>query len=222
MHVKVLSEYGYNEALFGLGLSHGVTSGLDYRKQFDPFYTAMNCEEIERSLCEERFDRMEYVAQKLAGKGNGHDKFLRQIVVWLDCQCPRYFWPELDQYKVATVTQSESTMHTIHKKEFTKEDFETDGEQILEHGIIGVAQELNSLRHYFMEMKKRNNVEGQKRAWRQLIQLLPQSYLQRRILTCNYATLRNIIEQRTGHRLSEWATFIDAIKSQCEHPELLP
>ena len=212
MQVKILSEHGYNEALFGLGLSHGVTSGLEYKTDF----TLMSanilavCRENEKAdAMKARYNRMEAVAQKLADRGNGHDKFLRQICVWLDITAPRYFWPEMDQYKVATVTQSESTMHTIHKQPFTQDMFQ-DGdvpESYLEY--------LNELREKFLQTKD-------KEVWKKIIKHKPESYLQRRILTCNYAPLRNIIEQRTGHRLSEWAVFIDSIRSQCQHPELLP
>lgn len=208
MQVKILSEHGYEEALFGLGLSHGLTSGMECDKRF--------CTSFPKE-----FLRMEDVANKLAGKGNGHDKFLRQICVWLDITAPRYWWPEIDQYKVATVTQSESTMHTIHKKEFTLDDFEIDksiyeftGPNGEECKYITPCRRLNVLREYY-------NVTKDKKYWEEIIKTLPQSYLQRRILTCNYATLRNIIAQRTGHRLSEWAVFIDAVKSQVKHPELL-
>lgn len=212
MRVRIISEHGYEVALFGLGLPHGIVSGLDYEKDFFPISMFANTEETQASLNYERFQRMEDAAKRLAGKGNGHDKFLRQIIVWLDITAPRYWWPEMDQYKVATVTQSESTMHSITKKEFELSDFEfPQSNDFLDAAI----RDLNYLRDKYLALKD-------KRFWKLLIQLLPQSYLQRRILTCSYATLRNIIDQRTGHKLSEWAVFIDAIKTQCNHPELLP
>lgn len=204
MKVKILSEAGYEEALFGLGLSHGVTSGLDFDRDFNSFYWPSDaCDAAERQ------ERMARVANRLAGKGNGHDKFLRQIMVFLDCNCPRYFWPELDQYKVATVSQSESTMHTIHKTPFTQDMFQ-DGDVPEEY-----LSYLNKLRDRFLITKDKD-------IWRKIIKHKPESFLQRRVLSCNYATLRNIIQQRNGHKLKEWAIFIDAIKSQCQNPELLP
>lgn len=211
MQVKILSEAGYNEALFGLGLSHGVTSNLYFEWYNDlPYWLRKDgIDDSEES--EDLGLKMENVAQRLAGKGMGHDKFLRQICVWLDITAPRYWWPEMDQYKVATVTQSESTMHTITKKEFTVKDFRFGYEKAYLQKVVDM---LNELRNIYIDTKD-------KAIWKMIIQLLPQSYLQRRILTCNYETLRNIIKQRTGHKLSEWAIFIDAIKSQAQHPELL-
>ena len=104
MRVRIISEHGYSEALFGLGLSHGVTSG--------------------ESPHDFNIARMERVALKLAGKGGGHDKFLRQIAVWLDITAPLYWWKEFDTYKVGTTAQSESTMHTLLKTPLEEKSFE--------------------------------------------------------------------------------------------------
>lgn len=220
MKVKIINEAGYDEALFGLGLSHGMTSGMTFEDFM--YYEPMEVDPVSLGITHEpvtsaEFEHMEHVAQKLAGKGNGHDKFLRQIMVWLDCVCPRYFWPELDQYKVATVTQSESTMHTITKREFDRSMFDTQ-DCCADH-LNQIINVLNALREDYKDAK---DGERKKRLWYMIIQLLPQSYLQRRILTCSYATLRNIIEQRKGHKLSEWAIFINAVREQVQHPELLP
>lgn len=206
MHVKIISEHGYDEALFGLGLSHGVTSGM-----VPTDFTSDDSDMVDEH------NQMGLVAERLAGKGNGHDKFLRQIMVWLDITAPRYWWPEMDQYKVATVTQSESTMHSITKHEFTREMFDTH--HCCADHLNTTINVLNALRGDYINARAEAR---KKQLWYMIIQLLPQSYLQRRILTCSYATLRNIIDQRTGHKLSEWAFFIDTIKTQCKHSELLP
>ncbi|MFQ8737578.1 MAG: hypothetical protein ACLSAH_17615 [Bilophila wadsworthia] len=104
MKTTILSEYGFHEALLGMGLSHGKTSGII-------------------SLWDIRDDAsLKERALKLAGLGSGHDKFLRMIVVTLDITAPLYWWKQFDTYKVGTVAQSESTMHTLMKKPLTPEN----------------------------------------------------------------------------------------------------
>lgn len=109
MRVEVLWEYGSGPALFGLGLSYGLTSGYDFynfewRKLF--------------------YRRLERVSQRCAQRGNGEEKFLRMIQIWADITAPRFWWAEFDTYKVGTVALSESTMHTLGKRPLTPEDFE--------------------------------------------------------------------------------------------------
>ncbi len=109
MHVKVLRIDGIDEALFGLGFSHGLTAEL--------------------SIAEFRhssgmYERMEKVARKLAHRGNGHSKFLESIQLWIDVTAPRYWWSEFDTYRAGVTKQSESTMHTLLKKPLEQENFE--------------------------------------------------------------------------------------------------
>lgn len=183
MKVTVIEESSIYPALFGIGLSYGITSGKDF--------SAFSCQDKERLLG---------VAQKLAGKGGGHDKFLRQIHVVLDVDAPAYWWPECDQYKVATVTQSESKMHTLMRQPITQDRFEAPISP-------ATLERLESLR--------------QAGDFRALLNELPHGWLQRRILSCNYAVLRNIIQQRHAHKLREWAVFINAVMGGVRYPELL-
>ena len=183
MKVTVIEESSIYPALFGIGLSYGITSGKDF--------DALSRQDKERLLG---------VAQKLAGKGGGHDKFLRQIHVVLDVDAPAYWWPECDQYKVATVTQSESKMHTLMRQPITQDRFEAPI-------FPATLERLESLR--------------QAGDFRALLNELPHGWLQRRILSCNYAVLRNIIQQRRAHKLREWEVFIDAVLTCVRWPELL-
>ena len=183
MKVTVIEESSIYPALFGIGLSYGITSGKDF--------DALPRQDKERLLG---------VAKKLAGKGGGHDKFLRQIHVVLDVDAPAYWWPEADQYKVATVTQSESKMHTLMRQPITQDRFEAPISP-------ATLERLESLR--------------QAGDFRALLNELPHGWLQRRILSCNYAVLRNIIQQRRAHKLREWEVFIDAVLTGVRWPELL-
>lgn len=145
--------------------------------------------------------------RKLCAAGPEHRKFLRMIVVYADITAPRYWWTEFDTYKVGTVANSCSTMHTIMKKPFEMDDFSHEHlqdelmvERTFETDLSAIIDELNLARGKYIETKD-------KFYWWQVIQLLPQSYNQKRTVMLNYETLRNIYAQRRGHKLDEWAEF---------------
>lgn len=184
MHVKILIEAGYVEALRGMSYSY-----RDRAEDVDEWWHDQYPKAVKR-------------AGLLAGKGAGHDKFLRQIQLWIDIEAARAWWSEFDTYKVGTVANSESTMHKLAKREPVAGDFE-DGTHL---AMVNAFCAVWHIHKDDINVLKMN---------------LPEGYLQRRLVTLNYANLRNIIEQRTGHRLRWWGVFIDAIMAQAEHPELL-
>ena len=144
---------------------------------------------------------------RLANAGPVHGKFRRMITVYVDITAPLYWWKEFDTYKVGTVANSCSTMHKIHEKEFTLEDFSCehlmDGDDWeaspLSHMILTLGQ-LNWWRDMFLETKD-------KKYWWQMIQLLPSSYNQKRTVQLNYEVLANIYKYRSIHKLDEWVEF---------------
>lgn len=149
------------------------------------------------------------LAKRLIKAGSSDRKFMRMIHVQADVTAPLYWWKEFSTYKVGTTTNSCSTMHTIHKKEFTIDDFSnehlmTGGIECLEH----LCKDLNLCRNYFLETKD-------KAYWWQMIQLLPSSFNQMRTIDLNYETLFSIYHQRKGHKLDEWREF-------CKWIETLP
>ena len=160
---------------------------------------------------------------KLRNAGTDHRKFMRMITVYLDITAPLYWWKEFDTYKIGTVANSCSTMHKIHSKEFTMDDFSY--EHLLEPkdvhvpndsccnpnwegcGIIApidILEEtvnmLNKAREMFLETKD-------KKYWWQMIQLLPSSYNQKRTVMLNYEVLANIYKSRKNHKLDCWRDF---------------
>ncbi len=144
--------------------------------------------------------------RKLYEAGTEHRKYLRQIIVSMDITAPLYWWKEFDTYKVGTVANSCSTMHKIHAKEFTLDDFSH------EHLY---STSLNKLQEVIDEMNRhRNNylVNKDKNMWWQMIQLLPSSYNQKRTITMNYENVVTIIRQRSGHKLDEWNDFVKMLK----------
>lgn len=147
--------------------------------------------------------------ERLAAAGSEHAKYRRMLPVWVTITAPRYWWTEYDCYKVGTVANSCSTMHKIAAKEFATEDFSAEHLLETERDVLDVViNALNQARCEYLRTKD-------KRYWWQMIQLLPQSYNQRRTLMLNYEVLATIYRQRKDHKLAEWHTF-------CEWIETLP
>ncbi len=155
------------------------------------------------------------LAKRLRKAGSDHRKFIRQIFVSVDITAPLYWWKEYDTYKVATVANSTSTMHKIHSKPFEREDFSTDHmtEDTLAFMDMVIAR-LEAIRQKYLETKSKED-------WYDMIQLLPSSYNQMRTCTFNYETLVNIYFARKNHKLAEWHTFCDWIRSLPYGPELI-
>ena len=152
--------------------------------------------------------------KRLRRSGSDHRKFMRMITVYLDITAPLYWWKEFSTYKVGTVANSCSTMHKIHAKEFTLEDFSCEhlldygdselvwGEDVPLKSLECIIRTLNVYREKYLETKD-------KQYWWQLIQLLPSSYNQKRTVMCNYEVLCNMYKSRRNHKLDCWHTLCD-------------
>lgn len=185
-----------------------------------------SCEE-NRNDCKEHIDGHDYILgpndlalmMKLRNAGTDHRKFMRMITVYVDITAPLYWWKEFDTYKVGTVANSCSTMHCIHKKEFTRDDFSSEHvmclcekETPVVHHPSGNAAlapidvldititMLNRARNLYLKTKD-------KQYWWQMIQLLPSSYNQKRTVMINYEVLANMYKSRRLHKLDEWREF---------------
>ena len=153
--------------------------------------------------------------KRLRNAGTDHRKFMRMITVYVDITAPLYWWKEFDTYKVGTVANSCSTMHKIHAKEFTLEDFSCehlfDTPESEFNDSMDVLKEvidiLNLYRDHFVKNPHRKDY------WWQLIQLLPSSYNQRRTVMLNYEVLANIYKSRRNHKLDEWHVFCEWIEN---------
>ena len=146
------------------------------------------------------------LCHRLSVSGSDHRKYLRQIFVSMDITAPLYWWKEFDTYKVATVANSTSTMHKIHAKAFSREDFSHD--RMSERALAcldTVIACLEESRLRFLETKDRAD-------WHDMIQLLPSSFNQMRTVTMNYETLVNIYYARRTHKLAEWHTLCGVIE----------
>ena len=162
------------------------------------------------------------LAKKLVKAGSDHSKFMRMINVTCDITAPLYWWKEFDTYKVGTVRNSCSTMHKIHSKEFTLDDFSIDDfefdDDYCEISLSDCFENIIS----DCEMCRKKYIEtGDKKYWRGLIQLLPESYNQRATVQINYAVLRNIYHSRKNHKLDEWVEFCKWVESLTYAKELI-
>lgn len=170
----------------------------------------------------------------LSKAGTDHRKFMRMITVYVDITAPLYWWKEFDTYKVGTVANSCSTMHKIHEKEFTLEDFscehlvsgwagkDKNGVDIILSGTFECMENtilmLNRVRDSYLEACKKGSSRtglSAKDIWWQMIQLLPSSYNQKRTVMLNYEVLANIYKSRKNHKLDEWVEL-------CKWIETLP
>ena len=162
-------------------------------------YTDIWCEHTALRIGENDLKLM----RSLAKAGDDHGKFLRMIHVQADITAPLYWWKEYDTYKVGTVANSCSTMHKLTAKEFEVDDFSHEW-------LIKIAYEhlqktikiLNGYRSIYLETKE-------KEIWWQMIQLLPQSYNQKRTIDLNYQVLAHMYFARRNHKLNEWREFCD-------------
>ena len=183
MKVNIIETSGETTALFGIGLSYGITST----------YKSCTAPHLYNSL----YNKLLKIADALAHKQRGHNKFLESINISLDITAPRYWWSEFDTYRVGITKQSESTIHTLTRRELTEDDFE--------YGLP--SSFLRDLNEEIDGYKCAEHQEEKELHFRALKAFLPESFLQRRIVTLNAKTLQNIIAQRINHRLPEWKFF---------------
>ena len=152
--------------------------------------------------------------QKLIKAGSEHRKFLRQIFVSVDITAPLYWWKEFDTYKVGTVSNSCSTMHTLSKEPIKKSCFEMDDyEEFCDPFKVidncpdedGINFQWDYLLSYLEALRLAYLKTKEKKYWKELIRLLPESYLQKRTITMNYENILSMVNQRCNHKLKEWS-----------------
>lgn len=150
------------------------------------------------------------LAKRLCHAGSEHRKFMRQIYVSFDLTAPLYFWKEFDTYKVGTAANSTSTMHKLASTPITIDCFEIDD---MEEGLeIDVWESWKNLIRTCETLRLKYNETKDIRYWKELIRILPESWLQTRTVTCNYEVVRNMAHQRANHKLTEWKFLLKALE----------
>ena len=197
--IEMTDVYGWEAAI--RGMRNPLNSWDKTDSTFYPVYAQPGC-----CIPEIGYNDLSLM-QRLAKAGDDHGKFARMLIVSVDITAPFYWWKEFDTYKVGTVANSCSTMHKIHDKEFTMDDFSHEhlltGSMFQLHRTVDL---LNEAREEFIETKD-------KVYWWQMIQLLPASYNQKRTVQLNYQVLKNIYFARKNHKLDEWHKLCEWIEN---------
>ena len=223
-----------------VGWEHAIRGMRNPKNSWDKSDSEFNTSMFELAIGENDYKLM----TALRNAGTDHRKYMRMITVYLDITAPLYWWKEFDTYKVGTVANSCSTMHKIHAKEFTMDDFSNDHliskeinfglKKVSEFGwentdpegvdVDGnymypdylVEMTINYLNHYRNLYLETKD----KKYWWQMIQLLPSSYNQKRTVMLNYEVLANMYKSRKHHKLDEWRNFCEWVK-QLPYCELI-
>ena len=205
----------------------GCRNALESWNKSDSFWKCVDYDSLnEKDIYEYELGPNDLALMKrLCKAGTDHRKFMRMIVVYCDILAPLYWFKEFDTYKVGTVANSCSTMHTIHKKKFELDDFSHEHIDLPQSTDV-LRDTVNTLNYYrdlylnggevYTRTKQECIVKPKdKHIWWQMIQLLPSSYNQKRTVMLNYEVLTNMYKSRKDHKLDEWREF-------CEWIEALP
>lgn len=189
--------FGWEAAIRGMRNSWGSHEKSDSR-------TITHYNNVEEFVCQhyEIGDADLALMKQLAGAGPSHAKYRRYINVTVDITAPLYWWKEFDTYKVGTVANSESTMHTVMKDEFYIEDF--SNEYLDEEALMQLSTFVRKLNYWRKEYLMTEHPAIKKRIWYKIIQLLPSSFNQKRTVQLNYEVLAHIWKDRKNHKLDEW------------------
>ncbi|MBQ9536697.1 MAG: hypothetical protein IJU79_02790 [Desulfovibrionaceae bacterium] len=209
MFVQVLNQSDPQWATFGNWLSYHNIMHEDFDLDaLDEIYWE-NHQAIER-------------ISKTCGHGDGgHDKFLRMLTIQCFINAPQYWWMQFDTYKVATVSVSESKMHTLGMRKITYDNFEYTQEYLgsnrkKNEETTGVPQCCLEIMQYLQKtMYNEKDKDKCKRTFSCLLNMLPMGFLQSRVVQFNCATLKNMWEKRRHHKLKQWHIFLDTVINEC-------
>ena len=223
--VENIDVYGFETAI------RGMRNPLNSWERSDSYCTHIEDAETNETANFEFFigENDLNLMKRLFNGGSEHRKYMRMMNITMDITAPLYWWKEFDTYKVGTVANSCSTMHKIHAKEFTLDDFSCEylvpaNLKLLEQ----IIENLNDARNEFINydgsqfrIENDSQIVDKKVIWWQMIQLLPSSYNQRRTVQMNYEVAVNIIKQREYHKLDEWRELVEILKELPYMKELL-
>lgn len=208
----------------------GARNPMESHKRMDSFYN----ENGEYILGPNDLGLMQRLLKASMAQGNSHSKFMRQILVSVNITAPLYWWKEADQYRVGVTTNSESTMHRLAKTPITLDCFETDDydpklslayEEKYDkynNGLDDISVYVEDMIMVMENLRKAYLATDDKRYWKELIRLLPEGWLQKRMTTLNYQVLRQMYFDRRYHKLTEWSkSFVEWIKTLPYAEELI-
>lgn len=136
--------------------------------------------------------------------GEGHDNFLKGILVQLDVTAPLYWWKQAQRYHWFDFISSQSTMHCLMKFDVGSQCVPTTSKEVLK--IVN-----DMIERY----KTLEDPQEKQRAWEEIVASLPCGFCLGATMTTNYQQLKTMYHQRKHHKLKEWHVF-------CEWCESLP
>ena len=205
--VENIETFGWEAALHGMRNAKNSWAKSDSKYSSDIVWTPENIARFGNNVmgydyCIGENDMK--LASTLVKAGTEHRKFTRMIHIQMDITAPMFWWSEFDTYKIGTTRNSCSKMHTIHIKPFELDDFahECCMEIPIAHdALINAINACDQLRIMYNETHDR-------KYWRALIELLPESYMMKATWDGSFETMLNIMHQRDGHKLKEeWEPF---------------
>lgn len=199
------------------GAIRGMRNPMNSWNKSDSRWCDGKCELSQHAHCLKQWDSQSVffcvgdndlkLMNKLFSAGTEHRKFMRQIFVSMDITAPLFWWKEFDTYKVGATANSCSTMHTLHKRNLELSDFSCETlDKLPLRALSQTINVINGLREEYVKTKD-------KHLWREMIELLPSSFEQKRTVTMTYENVASMIKQRSGHKLYEWNDFVGVLKN---------
>jgi hypothetical protein len=209
--IENIDVYGFESSIRGM---RNPMNSWDKSDSYEAYYQTDKIIEDDIVCCPEYLvgENDLDLMKRLFKGGTEHRKYLRFINVTMDITAPLYWWKEFDTYKVGTNCNSCSTMHKIHAKEFTLDDFSLEHCEMLTKDVFiqHIIPILNIYRKLYCGIESGDR-KGQKSDWWQMIQLLPTSYNQKRTVQMNYEVAVRMIQQRKNHKLDEWNIMVEKL-----------
>lgn len=141
--------------------------------------------------------------QSIINGGEPNSKFLRDITVTLDITASFDFWKEFDTYKVGTVANSCSTMHTITKHAITIENISIA--DLRKKDIKNIEEKWLPILNEILNDESLSALEKT----RILSKMNLVGFEQKRTIKLNYQVIKNMNVWRMGHKLKEWRVLIN-------------
>ena len=205
IQIKNVDVFGWEHAIRGMRnpMNSWAKSDSTFIDVFDDYEDLRSYYSKSADIGENDLELM----KKLVADGPVHAKYRRMITVYMDILAPLYWWKEFDTYKVGTVANSCSTMHKIHSRDLTMDDFSTEHIYADDYDLFTrLINWLNQKRVAFLETKDKS-------FWYTIIQMLPCCYNQKRTVMLNYETIAKIRAERKDHKLDEWNQLIEAFET---------
>ena len=153
--------------------------------------------------------------QSIINGGEPNSKFLRDITVTLDITASFDFWKEFDTYKVGTVANSCSTMHTITKHPITIDNISTA--DLREKDIKNIEEKWLPILNEIVNDESLSALEKT----RILSKMNLVGFEQKRTIKLNYQVIKNMNVWRMGHKLKEWRVLINVYFKNLPYVESL-